>query len=252
VELLGRYGAAAVVLLPFDRALANLAPEAFLEKHLFTDAVEVRSICVGRDWRFGHRGRGDVDLLAEQAAERGTNVTSMPPFTLYGKPVSSTRTREAVAAGKLELARRLLGRPYAVAGTVVHGKGIGRKACHCATANVDASGMVLPPPGVYAVVAHLENSPHRSHPAIAYIGSAPTIRTDPDIADAQRCWVETHLLDHDANLYGQRVEVQFVAFLRGDRVFPSVAELREQIDRDILAARALAGRPSANDGGPGR
>lgn len=242
VELLARYGAGAVVLLPFDRTLAELPPNAFLRKHLFTETLEICSICVGQDWRFGRRGSGNVELLGREATKRGTTVISMPPFTLYGKPVSSTRIREAVTAGKLGLAGRLLGRPYAIAGTVVHGKGIGRKACRCATANVDASGMVLPPSGVYAVAARIEASPDTPRPAIAYIGSAPTIRTDPDTTNAQRSWVETHLFDHNDDLYGQRVEVEFVAFLRGDRAFPSVTELRQQIDRDIADARAVAAR----------
>ena len=235
-RLLVTYGADAVVMLPFTHALANLGPEEFLEEHLFS-GPPVDTICVGTDWRFGRKGTGNVDRLKQVAKRYHANVLSIDPFTLYGKPVSSTRIRDALTQGRLHYAERLLGRPYAIEGPVVHGKGIGAKTLGCPTANVQADGMVLPPPGVYAVIAHIQERPGKHYGAIAYIGRAPTINRGPK--SAQTPCVETHIFDFHGDLYERKLHVQFVTFIRADRTFETVKALQRQMQADISKAKQV-------------
>ena len=168
-------------------------------------------------------------VLRELGADLGFTVQGLAPVSLDGLPISSTRIREAIRAGQLDTASRMLGRPCSLAGPVVRGDQIGRQLGF-PTANLDVSGLVLPPNGVYAVHARIED---REHPAVLNIGLRPTLR---DAALQLR--VETHLLDFEGDLYGAELELSFVARLRDEQKFPSLQALKEQIARDVQAARA--------------
>ena len=188
----------------------------------------VQSICVGADFVFGNKRSGNVALLKTLGAELQFTVHGMAEVSLDGKVVSSTRIREAIRAGDFDAASQMLGRAYSFAGLVVHGDKIGHKLGF-PTANLDTTGLLLPPNGVYAAHACVAKKSYR---AVLNIGHRPTVNQP-----APQLRVEVHLLDFAGDLYGQEVEVTFAAKLRDEQKFPSVEALREQIVRDITEAR---------------
>jgi riboflavin kinase/FMN adenylyltransferase len=154
----------------------------------------------------------------------------MASVSLGGQIVSSTRIRERIAAGELEAATQMLGRSYSISGTVMRGDQIGRKLGF-PTANIDVQGLVLPPHGVYAVLAE---TPDGSLPGVVNLGVRPTLnKPEPELR------LELHLLDFDGDLYDRTVEITFVQFLRPEQRFASLDELKAQIARDIAAAGAV-------------
>ncbi|OGV63714.1 MAG: riboflavin biosynthesis protein RibF [Lentisphaerae bacterium RIFOXYB12_FULL_65_16] len=241
VRLFAELGMAATVFLPFSRAMASLAPEAFVQQHLLGSGVRVRGVCVGAQWRFGAGGRGDTVLLQRLGRENGFAVRSVPEFCLYGKPVSSTRIRNALTAGRLRFARQLLGRPYTVFGRVSHGKGVGEKEFRCPTANVLGRNIILPRFGVYAARGWLSGHPRVRRDGIVYVGTAPTLRDGAEAGPAQPI-LELHLFDFHDDIYGRTVEIEFLDFIRPDQVFASHAALRRQIGADLVTAREILSR----------
>ena len=242
---LRRLGVEAVVLLAFSRDFARLPPEAFVRHHLLAAGVRVRGVCVGETWRFGAAGAGDTEFLAVAGREHGFRLESVPEFLWYGRPVSSTRVREAIKAGRLDTARRMLGRPYAISGVVARGEGLGRRVFSCPTANVSLAGVVAPPCGVYAarcrVGAQASASSETCYGGIAYIGTAPTMR--PGGQGGAPPLLELHVFGFEGDLYGMTVETELVSFLRPDRTFASAGELGRQIRRDLRTAEAVLGIP---------
>jgi len=217
------------LLIRFDKAFSEISGEQFI-RGLARDLGPVHSLCVGSAFTFGHRRGGNIALLKKLGQELHFIVHGLASVSLDGKVVSSTRIREAIRAGGLDAASQMLGRTYALAGRVTRGDELGRELGF-PTANLDLSGLVLPPNGVYAVHASVERRLHR---AVVNIGTRPTLK-NPN----PRVQVEVHLLDFTGDLYEQEIEVAFVEKLREEERFPSRDALREQIGRDIEAARAL-------------
>jgi riboflavin kinase/FMN adenylyltransferase len=228
-RLLEPLGVNGCVLMQFDRRVAARSPEAFV-RHLRRDAPSLRVIYVGEGWRFGRGGVGDTHRLTELAGGHGIQVKVVAPVIRGGKPVSSTRIRRAVLAGRLDHAAGLLGRPFSLLGTVVRGRQIGRTLGR-PTANLKTANEVLPPPGVYAVRVRVEG---RDRFAVAHIGTRPTFFADRNTAPLA---VELHVLDFAGDLYGRELEARFLSRLRGERRFASVAALRRQMERDVAEAR---------------
>jgi riboflavin kinase/FMN adenylyltransferase len=220
-------GADALLLIHFDRGFSERTGEQFL-RSLAEDFDQIRSVCVGAAFVFGHRRSGNVELLKRLGSELGFAVHGLAAVALDGRTVSSTRIRQAIAGGDFDAASQMLGRSYALAGSVVRGDGLGRQLGF-PTANLDTAGLALPPRGVYAVQARTGGQLHR---AVLNIGLRPTLQNpQPELR------VEAHLLDFDADLYGQELEILFVDRLRGERQFASLKELRGQIAQDILEAQ---------------
>lgn len=229
IRLLKAYGAAEVVIVRFTPEFSRLSPEAFLDRLLDLPAT-VTGICVGAQWRFGAGGAGDAGLLAARCRAAGTAFTAVPELELDGVVVSSSNIRRAVAAGRLEEAAAMLGRPYRLTGTVEPGFGAAGKDLDCPTANVRLDAGVLPPDGVYAARALTADG--RSVQAAVNIGLAPTFaRTD----GGRR--LEAHLLDFAGNLYGQELTLDLIAYLRAERNFSDTVELKRQIAQDLAAIR---------------
>jgi riboflavin kinase / FMN adenylyltransferase len=220
-------GAEALLLIHFDRAFSQQPGEQFI-RGLVRDVGCIQSLCVGASFVFGHRRGGNVALLRRLGAELRFAVHGLAAVSLDRSPVSSTRIREAVRAGRLEAASQMLGRAYSFSGPVVHGDALGQQLGF-PTANLDTAGLVLPPAGVYAVHAETGGVSHR---AVLNIGHRPTLQ-DPQ----PQLRVEAHLIDFQGDLYGRELEVMVVEKLRDERRFPSLAELRQQIARDILEAQ---------------
>ena len=220
-------GADALLMLRFDKTFSEQTGEQFI-RSLALDLGKIQSICVGADFVFGHKRSGNVALLKTLGAELSFTVHGIAAVALDGQPVSSTRIREAIRAGDFDSASQMLGRAYSVAGKIVHGEQLGHKLGF-PTANLDVSGLLLPPNGVYAAHATVGGKSFR---AVLNIGNRPTVNQP-----VPQLRVEVHLLDFSDDIYGQEMEVTFAAKLRDEKKFSSTDALREQIARDITEAR---------------
>lgn len=224
IELLN---ADALLLIHFDETLSRQSGDAFI-RALHRDLEGIHSVCVGAEFMFGHKRTGDVQLLRMLGRELQFTVHGIAAVGLNGQIVSSTRIRECILAGELDTASQMLGRPYSMAGNVIRGAETGRDLGF-PTANLDVSGLALPPNGVYAAQAVCAGSHHH---AVVNIGSRPTFAKD-----SRQIHVEVHLLDFEGDLYGQDMEVIPVGRLRDERRFSSPEELRARIRQDIADAR---------------
>ncbi len=229
-RLLGELGVPYLLELSFTRQIAALSPEEFYLGYL--RPLRLSSLVVGYDFCLGKGRSGNYEALRELGKKHGFSVDRVPPLLLGDAPVSSTRLRSAIEAGDVALAARMLGRPHAVYGPVVHGQGRGA-GLGFPTANVRPRDVLLPPDGVYAT-----RVTHRglTHPAVTNIGFTPTF-------DGAERTIESFLLDGDLNLYGEEVGVEFLRRLRPERRFPSVQALTEQIAKDVSEARRINALP---------
>lgn len=226
-RILASVGVSHLLVCSFTSALAATVANDFLDR-LIAAAHPLGCISVGYNWRFGHAGEGDVHLLMDRGSEEGFAVYGVPEVCLEGQPVSSTRIRDAVGAGRFGEARRLLGRAYSVFGEVSRGRQLGR-TLGFPTANIETGVGLLPPAGVYAVRVHAEGQWHQG---VANLGLRPTV--EPGRSELK---LEAHLFDFDADLYGSDLEVAFVEKLRDEMAFDGLEALKEQIGRDAAMAR---------------
>ncbi len=224
---LAAHGAQAVHALPFDAALAAMPAEEFVEAVLHR-GLGAKHLACGPDFAFGHRRGGDVAFLRHAAEARGIGLTVVPKLADSEGPVSSTRIRRLLQDGYPDRAAALLGRPWAIAGEVRHGDARGR-TLGFPTANIPLGRHLEPARGVYAVRVRLPDG--REVPGVANLGRRPTLGGDPESR------LEAHLFDFAEDLYGQALEVSLLAFLREERRFAGLDELRAQIAADALAAR---------------
>lgn len=227
LRVLGSLGADLLWLIPFDQPFSQRSAEQFV-RDLARDFNQLHSVCVGTNFQFGHKRAGNVELLRKLGAELNFSVHGMAAVSLAGRTVSSTRVRERLLAGDLDAVSQMLGRAYSLAGTVVPGDRLGQKLGF-PTANLEVTGLALPPHGVYAVHAKLDDQRHR---AVLNIGVRPTLNNP-----APQLRVEAHLLDFSGNLYGQEIEIVFGDKLRDEKKFDSLDELQQQIGKDIDLAR---------------
>jgi riboflavin kinase/FMN adenylyltransferase len=227
LAIMERLGVKACILIRFTRAFSQLSARAFIKK-VIARSIGARRVMVGENFRFGRGLEGDVSTLRECGLAYGF-ATDIFPLCLYrGKPVSSTRIRACIQEGRLGEARRMLGRPVSVFGTVVEGRRVGR-LLGCPTANILPRHEVLPPDGIYAVKALVSG---KLVPAICYKGRRPSFGGGAPS-------IEVHLFGFRGNLYGKTMEVFFFKRLRGDRKFASFEELRRAIRGDISAAKKI-------------
>ena len=217
-------------ILDFDDEMISMAPEAFVERVL-VNGLDARLVGVGEGFRFGNKARGSTDTLIELGRTHGFEVAVVPILSIDGNEIRSTTIREAIAAGDVERAADLLGRPYLIQGIVVPGEGRGR-TIGVPTANISfPSGLAVPRRGVYAVYAEVDGE---RLPAVANFGIRPTFGGDEEV-------LEVHVIGMDVDLDGREIGVQFVARLRNEQRFDGVDALVEQIQADISAAGALFG-----------
>jgi riboflavin kinase/FMN adenylyltransferase len=219
-------GADTLWLIHFDHAFSQQPGEQFIHS-LARDLGQIQSLCVGSNFTFGYKRDGNVSSLKRLGKELQFAVHGMAAVSLDGNTISSTRVREAVRTGNLDLASQMLGRTYALTGPVVTGDQLGRQLGF-PTANLNVAGLVLPPNGVYAARTKAGGQSHRS---VLNIGYRPTLQNpNPSLR------VEVHLLDFNGDLYGQELEVFFAEKLRDERKFNSVEELKKQIEQDVSQA----------------
>jgi len=216
-----------VMLLEFGPKLARMGAHDFV-RELLVDGLGARHLLVGDDFRFGRGRKGDYRLLETMGDEHGFAVEDLHTITHGDERVSSTRIREALARGELELARHLLGRRYRICGRVGHGDKRGR-TIGFPTANINLHRRVSPLRGVYAVM--VDGIAERPWPGVANIGVRPTV------GGGLRYLLEVHLFDFDRDIYGCHAEIEPRLKLRDEKKFDSFDELKSQIQRDAAAAR---------------
>ena len=227
--ILRSLGVESVQSEPFTEELARLSPEAFVERLLAR--WDISLVVTGYNYTFGAGGAGTAETLGQLGAARGFGVDVIPPVRYEDEPVSSTRIRAAVERGEVERAAAMLGRPYSLSGRVVRNRRIGRRIGF-PTANIEQDARrVLPREGVYATYAYVGGAAYR---AVTNIGANPTV-------GGERVTIETHLIDFGEDIYDRELTVAFRFFLRGEETFKSVEAMREQIEKDVAAARAWRG-----------
>ncbi|MEZ5564464.1 MAG: bifunctional riboflavin kinase/FAD synthetase [Gammaproteobacteria bacterium] len=213
---------------PFEGALQSLSPEEFIE-HVLVQRLGVRHLVVGDDFRFARRRAGTYAHLEAGGRQFGFGVEAVGGVTLAGQRVSSTAVRQALAAGDLERAQSLLGRPYRMVGRVSRGRQLGRKLGF-PTANMRLDRRVSPVSGIFAVRIHGIDKVPRD--AVASVGTRPTVGGVEPL-------LEVYVFDFNGDLYGRQVAVDFVARLRDEARFDDLDALRGQMERDAAKAREI-------------
>lgn len=228
-QMLLGYGMAQQLVLPFDEKLMSLPWQKFLQMLMEKGAAGF--VC-GDDFRFGFRGEGNAHSLVDFCRERDLAWAVVPAQTLNGTRISSTHIRTLLTAGKTEEAVQFLGHPHRITGVVMSGRHIGR-SIGIPTANIPLSGQVLcPRHGVYACKAIVDC---REYLAVTNIGSRPTV-------GGHQVRAESWLLDFEGDLYGKPLTLDLYSFLRPEKKFPSLEELRGEIRKNAAETRKILGK----------
>jgi riboflavin kinase/FMN adenylyltransferase len=216
-RLLHRYGMQKLVELPFDRALMDMEYRSFLK--MLVSKYHAAGFVCGHDFRFGRKGEGNAEKLTAFCEESGLPVTVIPEQKIDDITISSTHIRSLLEQGDVESAARFLGHSHILTGTVVPGRKLGR-SLGTPTANLALpQGVLVPAFGVYICRCHIDG---KSYPAVTNVGMRPTV-------EGSYVTVEPWILDFDGDLYGKELTLEFYKFLRPERKFPSLEELRAEI-----------------------
>ncbi len=225
IELARDFGYDYFACLHFNQLLATMPAVDFVQEILH-DSLNIKTLVVGDDFKFGHHGNGNIDLLCNMGEKLGFHVHVIKPVLHGHERVSSTLIREKLSQGKFDEVATLLSRPFRMSGRVFHGDKRGR-TIGFPTANILIGRLVSPIKGVFTVSASVNNNQWQG---VANVGSRPTV-------NGQRQQLEIHLFDCQQNLYGKRLEVEFHTKLRDEIKFPSLEALKHQISIDVTKAQ---------------
>jgi riboflavin kinase/FMN adenylyltransferase len=231
VEALGVLGVEQTIVVRFTPEFARVRAEEFL-RDVVDERLHAREVYLGRGFAFGFKREGNIELLRRVSERLGFRADEVPEVRLRGQRISSSKIRELLAEGRVNLARRMLGRPYGVEGQVAHGDARGA-GLGFPTANLHPHSRVIPRAGVYVTATLVEGAWRRS---VTNVGVRPTFERDAEPS------VETFILDWEGDLYGDVVRVRFLSRLRDERKFASVEELKRQIDADVRRAASFFAR----------
>jgi riboflavin kinase/FMN adenylyltransferase len=222
-----------LLLLRFNASLASMPAQTFVERILH-ERLAAREVWVGADFRFGHARGGDVDLLHTLGERLGFRTCVLDEVRADGARVRSSAIRERLAHGEFDVAAQMLGRRFSISGHVVRGEQLGRKLGF-PTANIRLGRRTSPINGIFAVRVH--GVAAHALPGVASLGVRPTVKgTEP--------LLEAHLFDFDSDLYGRRIDVEFVAKLRDEEKFDDLDSMVEQMNIDAAQARAILASPT--------
>lgn len=227
IELLQHLGIDVVINQRFDSSFASLDAEEFVRRFI-VNRLKAKKIWVGRDLRFGHGRKGDVEQLVRWGEELDFEVGIVEPILVNGVRVSSSQIRQAIEAGRVDEARSSLGRYHFISGTVVEGNRRGRDLGF-PTANIASCTEVIPSDGIYATLFHIGQERWLS---VSSIGVNPTFGAGPRT-------VESYILNFDRDIYGKKIKLAFVKKIREEKKFADVASLIAQIQEDVRSARAV-------------
>ena len=225
-EILEERGIDYLLECPFTKEIMCMEPEAFVE--WIVTGLHVKSIVVGSDFHFGHNRRGDYKLLQQLSGTYGYSLKVVEKLQYEGRDISSTFVREQIIKGDMGKANDLLGYPFFVKSEVIHGRQLGR-TLGIPTINMELPAeKLLPPKGVYATEVQIRG---KYYIGVTNVGCKPTVN------HTNKVNVETHILDFSGDLYGQEMKVSFYSFIRKERKFQSVEELKTQMEHDIASSR---------------
>lgn len=235
VEQLPRFGVDILLILKFDRTFAGLDAESFLDRYV-GKPFKPRHIVAGYDFSFGKGREGTIAGIQDWAQRQRPvpNVTVVDAFKTAGEIVSSRRVRDLITNGKVREAALLLGRPFYLRGIVISGAGRGATQVGFATLNQKVENETLPKHGVYATRTKIGSG--KSLPSVTNIGVNPTFLK---AGDGSPIKVETHVLSGEVQARGQKIDVEFIEYIRPEMQFSSVEDLKKQIQNDILKAKAI-------------
>jgi riboflavin kinase/FMN adenylyltransferase len=227
---LEKLGLDTIILFPFSREFASLSATNFIEE-ILVDKLGISEVHIGYDHQFGKNREGTYELLLQKGKEFGFTVTQIEAKTIDGIAISSTKIRQAIRNGDIEIAEKYLGQPHALNGTVIHGNKLGR-TIGFPTANIDwdDSTKLLPENGVYAVRVHVRKNWFFG---VMNIGVKPTVQKLPKLT------AEVFIFDFDQDIYDESVKIEFVKRLRGEQKFDSVESLKNQLKKDEELARTV-------------
>jgi riboflavin kinase/FMN adenylyltransferase len=214
-----------VIVIPFDRDFAAQPAEDFLYE-IIHDRLHAKEVYLGKGFAFGKERGGNIDLLRNMSGRLGFHADEVPEVQLRGRRISSSAIRKLLDAGQINLARRMLGRPYGVEGVIIRGDRRGH-TIGFPTANLHPHNRVIPKYGVYATATLVDGTWRRS---ITNIGVRPTFEKDSEPS------IETYIFDFDGDLYGDVLRVRFLHRIRDERKFNGIDELKAQIGRDTQRA----------------
>lgn len=220
------------IVIAFDREFASQPAEDFL-RDIVHDRLHAKEVYLGKGFAFGKDRGGNIDLLRRMSRELGFFADEVPEVQLRGRRISSSAIRKLLDAGRVNLVRRMLGRPYGVEGVIIRGDRRGH-TIGFPTANLHPHNRVIPKFGVYATATLLDGGWRRS---ITNIGVRPTFEKDSEAS------IETFIFDFDDDLYGDVLRVRFLHRIRDERKFSGIDELKAQIQRDTDRARNYFSRP---------
>jgi riboflavin kinase/FMN adenylyltransferase len=227
MDMLEALGVDAVIVQTFDRRFANIEAKDFVQRYL-VEHLNLSKIWLGRDLRFGRARHGDAEDLIRWGSELGFGVGIVEPILVQGKRISSSRIRQLIQQGGVDEVQAMLGRYHFISGTVVRGHGRGRKIGF-PTANLAAATELLPQDGIYATILEFQG---RRWLSVSSVGHNPTFEEGAHT-------IEAYILDFAQDIYGEPVKLSFVQRIREERKFAQIEDLVTQIDRDVLAARAI-------------
>ena len=223
------YGIRDVIVAHFDDRMMHMHWEDFITQYLMEELGAVHLVA-GHDFHFGYKGEGNPDRLRDKCAQLGLGCDIIPAVVKDHITISSTYIRNLVAQGEIERANVFLGHPHTLSDTVAHGKRLGA-TLGFPTVNLHfAPGVLIPAHGVYVTKVYFENGDSR--PAVTNVGVRPTVD------DGDAVTVEGFILDFDGDLYGRQIRMEFYKRLRGERKFPSLEALREEVMRNAEETRA--------------
>lgn len=230
-EQFSRLGVDLLIEYPLNKQSAALSPEDFMQSILW-DMLHAGYVVSGYDLSFGDKGRGNAAMLSLFAQEHSFSYEIIDKICVENIQVSSTSVKNTLKDGNMELVRRLLGRPYAITGEVLHGRALGRTIGMPTINIMPHPQKLLPPNGVYATITQVEG---KHYPGVTNIGCKPTV------SDQEGIGVETHLLDFYGDIYGKRTVTWLLHFIRFEQRFGSLEELAGQIRKDEMTCRAYLG-----------
>ena len=216
-----------VINIKFDKFFSKIKAENFIKKIIYKK-LRARLLAVSNNFKFGQNRKGDVSLLKKFSKKYGYKLLNVNPHKHLKKTVSSTKIRNCLNEGKVELANKLLSRTWFIEGTVIKGKKLGRKLGY-RTCNIKINNFKLPKPGIYAVKVQINNKKYL-YKGVAYLGSRPTF-------GGKEVFLETNIFNINKNLYKKKLKVYFLKFLRNDKKFDNSKQLVKQMNKDVIFAK---------------
>ena len=225
--LFEKLGVDVLVEFPMRVETAKMSPEDFVEDVL-VKRMHTKWMIAGTDVSFGDKGAGDAKLLEQLSTVYDYELVTIDKVQYEGEDISSTRIRKCLEKGQIDYVTRLLGAPYSISGTVIHGKALGRKMGMPTVNILPAENKLMPPCGVYFSQVHMDG---KVYPAISNIGYKPTVNKERVLG------VETYLYDFDKDIYEKEISVSLLSYKRPEKQFATIDDLKRQMEEDIRAGK---------------